>query len=83
MYGKVSIVSTPSFPSVQNGPQATIIAPSAAERGVTARSNESSSDPTRNIVVIMGKFCQTEIMVEICYESLVRAIGKVVLMKFS
>ena len=48
---------------------------------MTVRSNESSSDPTRNILVIRVKFFQTELMIEICYESLVRAIGKVLPMK--
>ena len=38
---------------------------------------------TRSIVVIMATFCQTELVVEICSESLVRAIGKVLLIKFS
>ena len=41
------------------------------------------SDPTRCIVVIRVTFFQTELMVEICSESLVRAIGKELLMKFS
>ena len=41
------------------------------------------SDPTRSIVVIWVNFFQTELMVEICSRSLVRAIGKVLLMKFS
>ena len=35
------------------------------------------------IVVIRVKIFQTELMVEICSESLVRAIGKVLLMRFS
>ena len=43
----------------------------------------TQSDPTRIIAVIRVNFFQTELMVEICYESLVRAIGKVLLMKFS
>ena len=43
----------------------------------------TQSDPTRSIVVIRVQFFQTELMVEICPESLVRAIGKVLLMKFS
>ena len=30
-----------------------------------------------------GNFFQTELMVEICYKSLVRAIGEVLLMTFS
>ena len=34
-------------------------------------------------MVIRVKFVQTELMVEICSESLDRAIGKVLLMKFS
>ena len=38
---------------------------------------------TRSIVVIRVNFFQTELMVEICSESLVRAIGKILLMKFS
>ena len=42
-----------------------------------------SSDPTRSIVVIMAIYFQTELMVEICSESLVRVIGKVLLMKCS
>ena len=41
------------------------------------------SDPTRRIVVMRVNFFQTELMVETCSESLVRAIGKVLLMKFS
>ena len=40
-------------------------------------------DPTHSIVVIRVKFVQTELMVEICSKSLVRAIGKVLLMTFS
>ena len=32
-------------------------------------------------MVIKVNFCQTELMVEICSENLVRAIGKVLLMK--
>ena len=39
------------------------------------------SDPTRSMVVIRVKFVQAELMVEICFKSLVRAIGKVLLMK--
>ena len=35
------------------------------------------------LVVIRVKFFQTELMVKICSESLVRAVGKVLLMKFS
>ena len=41
------------------------------------------SDPTHSIVVIWVNFFQTELMVVICSKSLVRAIGKVLLMKFS
>ena len=41
----------------------------------------SPSDPTRSIVVIRVNFFQTELLVEICSESVVRAIGKVLLMK--
>ena len=41
------------------------------------------SDPTRSIVVIRVNFFQAELMVEICSKSLVRAIGKVLLMKLS
>ena len=37
----------------------------------------------RSIVVIRVFFFQTELMVEICSESLVRAIGKVLVMTFS
>ena len=40
-----------------------------------------SREPTRSIVVIWVKIVQTELMVEICFKSLVRAIGKVLLMK--
>ena len=40
-------------------------------------------DPTRSIVVIWVKNFQTEIMVEIYSKRLVRAIGKVLHMKFS
>ena len=42
-----------------------------------------NSDPTRSIVVIMAICFQTELMVEICFQSLVRDIGKVLLMKCS
>ena len=38
---------------------------------------------TRSIVVIWVKITQTEVMVEIYSQSLVRAIGKVLLMKLS
>ena len=41
------------------------------------------SEPFGSIVVIRVKFFQTELMVEICSKSVVRAIGKVLLMKFS
>ena len=41
------------------------------------------SDPTRNIVVIWVKIFQTELKVEICSKSLVRAIDEVLLIKFS
>ena len=41
------------------------------------------SDPTRSIVVIRVNFFQTELMVEICSKSLVRAIGKILLIIFS
>ena len=41
------------------------------------------SDPTCSIVVLRVKSFQTKLMVEICSKSLVRAIGKVLLMKFS
>ena len=34
-------------------------------------------------MVIWVKDFQTELMVEICFASLVRAVGKVLLMKFS
>ena len=44
---------------------------------------EVSRDTTRSIVVIQIFFFQNELMVEIFSESLVRAIGKVLLMKFS
>ena len=40
-------------------------------------------DPTRSMVVIWVKFFQTESKVEIYSKSLVGAIGKVLLMKFS
>ena len=48
-----------------------------------SRSLSKTKDPTSSIVVIRVNFFQTELMVEICSESLVRAIGKVLLMKFS
>ena len=52
--------------------------------GVTLLSDRSVlSDPTRSIVVIMAIFFQTELMVEICSESLGRVIGKVLLIKVS
>ena len=41
------------------------------------------SDPTRSIVIIWVNFFQTELMVEIYSKGLVRAIGKVLLMKLS
>ena len=41
------------------------------------------SEPTRSIVVIWVNKFQTELMVEIYFKSLVRAIGKVLLMKLS
>ena len=41
------------------------------------------SNLTCSIVVIRVNFFQTELMVEICSGSLVRAISKVLLMKFS
>ena len=41
------------------------------------------SDPTSSIAVIWVNFFQTELMVEIYPKSLVRASGKVLLMKFS
>ena len=40
-------------------------------------------EPTCSIVVIWVKIFQTELMAEIYYKRLVRAIGKVLLMKFS
>ena len=43
----------------------------------------SLSDPTHSIVVIRVTFFQIELMVETCSKSLVRAIGKLLLMKFS
>ena len=39
--------------------------------------------PTCSIVVIWVKILQNELMVEIYFKSLVRAIGKVLLVKFS
>ena len=44
---------------------------------------QHESDPTRSIVVIWVQISQTEIMVEIYSKSLVRAIGIILLMKFS
>ena len=41
------------------------------------------SDLTHSIVVKRVIFFQTELMVEICSDSLVRAIGKVLLLEFS
>ena len=43
----------------------------------------TQSNTTRSIVVIWVKFFQTELMVESYSKSLVRAIGKVLLVKFS
>ena len=40
-------------------------------------------DPTCSIVVIWVNIFQTELMVKICAKSLVRAIDKVLLIKFS
>ena len=40
-------------------------------------------DPTRSIVVKWVNFFQTELMVEVYSKCLVRAIGKVLFMKFS
>ena len=51
--------------------------------GEHRRSAYKLSDPTHSIVVIKVKFFQTELLVEICSESLVRAIGKVLLVEFS
>ena len=42
-----------------------------------------SSDPTHSIAVIWVHFLQTELIVEIYSKGLVRAIGKVLLMKFN
>ena len=42
-----------------------------------------SSDPTCSIMVIWVNIFQTELVAEIYSMSLVRAIGKVLLMKFS
>ena len=50
---------------------------------ILVRWRTTLSDPTRSIVVIRVNFFQTELMVEICSESLFRAIGKVSLMKLS
>ena len=44
---------------------------------------EPESDPKRSIVVIRVNFFQTELMVEISSESLVRAIDNILLMKCS
>ena len=44
---------------------------------------EMTLSPTRSIVVIWVKFFQTELMVKICSKSLVRAMGKVLTIKFS
>ena len=41
------------------------------------------SEPTRSIVIIQVKTFKTELMVDIYSKSLVRAIGIVLLMKFS
>ena len=43
----------------------------------------SKREPTRSIVVIWVKKIKTEIIIEIGLKSLVRAIGKVLLMKSS
>ena len=43
----------------------------------------SEREPTRSMEVILVKNVQTELMVEICSKSPVRAIDKVLLMKFS
>ena len=54
------------------------------DRGNTTRADMAGlgsiglSDPTRSRVVIMVNFFQTELMVEICSESLVRPIGKII-----
>ena len=45
--------------------------------------NTAYREPTRSIEVIWVHFFQTELMVEIYSKSLVRAIGKLLLMKFS
>ena len=45
--------------------------------------NISQSDPTLSIVVIWVNFFQTELMVERCSKSLVRAMGKVLLINCS
>ena len=54
-----------------------------SEIGPNCVTDPLKSDPTRSIVVIWVIFFQTELMVEIYNKSLVRAIGKVVLMTFS
>ena len=50
---------------------------------ITVNSTLTDSEPTRSIVVIWVINFQTELVVEIYSKSLVRAIGKVLLMKFS
>ena len=51
--------------------------------GVVVRRRVALSDPTCSIVVIRINFFQTELTVAICSKSIVRAIGKVLLVKFS
>ena len=53
-------------------------------KGQKTRPNNQKdlSDPTLGIVVIWVKTVQAELMVEIYSKSLVRAIGKVLIMKF-
>ena len=43
----------------------------------------ASREPTRILMVIWVKKLQTELLVEICYKSLARAIVEVFLMKLS
>ena len=67
--------------ALTNWPNATAIRKQALQ--ILFRSNDTERDPTCSIVVIWVKNLQSELMCEIDSKSLVRAIGRILLMKFS
>ena len=67
----------------QMNPTSKLLSPHAHDINLSWVPLISPSDPTRSIVVIWVNFIQTELMVKIHSKSLVRAIGEVLLMKFS